>query len=138
MDKQNRSATDEQDEPSMDEQHRSPGANQIPPRATILVLRDFALGLLVFALTVGAFNLSGSAAFPVPPPPDLLSLSTLVRPEAMVVPTLKEVAPVPLLSPGPPGYVLTLLALVFALLTAFNLAVLRHLRGAYAAPQPAH
>lgn len=96
---------------------------------------DFALGLMAFSAMIGIFSIAESNAFPVLPPAELLGLNPLQPSPAAFVPALTEVAPAPFLTPGIPTYVVALFALTFASLTAFNLAVWRHLRTAYASPR---
>jgi hypothetical protein len=105
---------------------------RVRPAATFFL--DFALGMLVFAAVVGIFSISSSNAFPAPPPIELLTMGLTPQP-AGFVPLLSDVAPTPRLEQGVPTHTVVLLALAFSTLTAFNLAVWRHLRTAYASPR---
>jgi hypothetical protein len=107
-------------------------------RPVVTFLMDFALGLLVFSAVVGAFSITSSNAFPGPPPVELLGIGTgmgLTPSPAAFVPLLSDVALTPRLQAGLPTHTYILLALAFSTLTAFNLAVWRHLRTAYASPR---
>jgi hypothetical protein len=120
----------------MTEPNTQPSTQRRRPAVTFLM--DFALGLLVFSAVVGAFSITSSNAFPGPPPVELLGMGPamgLAPSPAAFVPLLSDVALTPRLQAGLPTHTYILLALAFSTLTAFNLAVWRHLRTAYASPR---
>jgi hypothetical protein len=93
---------------------------------------DFALALLVFAFFAGVFSVSSGHAFPAPPPSELVPAAAHA---IAFVPTLAIIPPSLPTDPAQPWSLLPLLAMTTSALLAFNLAVLRHLRSAYASPR---
>jgi hypothetical protein len=96
---------------------------------------DFSAALFVFMLVVGAFSVTSGHAFPAPPPPDLLPPALAFTQPAAFVQPLHLAAPFPTFDANISPLTTVVLALAFASLTAFNLAVWRHLRTAYASPR---
>jgi hypothetical protein len=97
---------------------------------------DFAVALLVFSVVIGAFSVTSGNAFPAPPPPDLLPPALALAQSTAFVQPLHIAAPALSMFEQPTSQLTAaLLALTFASLTAFNLAVWRHLRTAYASPR---
>jgi hypothetical protein len=98
---------------------------------------DFAVALLLFAAVTGVFSIGTSNAFPAPPPAELVRLTADLAAQAAFVPALVVEQPVfAELTAGPTrGQTLLVLAFAFATLAAMNMAVLRHLRTAYASPR---
>jgi hypothetical protein len=105
-------------------------------RSLRLFAIDFMAALLVFAVLAGAFSVTQSNAFPAPPPLELTSAATAVAlPLAGVPALLVEKPAFPSLEAPSSQHTMWLLAIAFATLTAFNMAVWRHLRTAYASPR---
>ena len=101
---------------------------------------DFALALVLFMGLTGTYLVSPSDAFPGP---SLVGLVTGSQAKVVIAPAEGLAAePIALRSQpaapatmAPHAFYKVLLALVFAAMTTFNLALWRHLRRAYAVPK---
>jgi hypothetical protein len=112
---------------------------QSPRRALRLFVADFSAALLLFAMLSGVFSITHGNAFPGPPPPDLVALSapTAQLVQAAVQPAMVVASPAIVTTPTEAArpQLMVLLALALASLMAANMALWRHLRVVYAAPQ---
>ena len=104
-------------------------------------IKDFIIAFTAFIIISGSFNVEQSNAFPAPLPAELTLPHILGgHSSAPITPSLQVVAFAPrspFANDALPSRqsILLLLSLVLATLTAFNLAVWRHLRRVYASPR---
>ena len=98
---------------------------------------DFAIGLFLFIMILGALSVPPTHAFPVPPPSELLPANQVPIASGATIPALNVPLPaMPATDDTPRGLLLGLLGLGFSAMVAFNLAVFRHLRAVYVRPSP--
>jgi hypothetical protein len=108
-----------------------------PVRGIRALFADFVIALLLFSACLGGYSSDRGHAFPAPPPAELTAQHAA---RAIDRATATE-AGIPVAYPAfqpfeePRSTDLQLLAVALATLAAFNLAVWRHLRRAYASPR---
>jgi hypothetical protein len=116
-------------------------SNENAAQSVRAFIKDFIIAFTAFVIISGSFNVDKSNAFPAPVPAELtLPVALGGQTAAVDTAALQLIAFAPR-SPFADDVlpsrqsILLLLSLVLATLTAFNLAVWRHLRRVYASPR---